>query len=99
MIIRSLNEKIESILIENKSGVKNYASPNNAEKAAINIIKDYPSTSEAGCVNIEFMIVYAKNREGAGRFVPVINFGKYMNSGMFKGGYIGHFASQGFMQI
>ena len=99
MIIRSLNEKIESILIENKSGVKNYASPANAAKAAESIIKDYASSNEDGVGGIEFMVLYAKNREGVGRFVPVINFGKYMSSGMFKGGYIGHFASQGFMQI
>jgi len=94
--MKNLNERIEGILVENKSGVKNYANPENAVKAAEAIIDKF---SDGESIGIEYMILYVKDRDGNGRYVPVVNFGKYMNSGHFAGGYIGYFASQGFMQV
>ena len=100
MIIKNLNDRIEGILIENKNGVRNYANAENAKKAVEGMIEKFSDgllPDDKG--NIEYMILYVNNREGAGRFVPVVNFGKYMNSGRFQGGYIGFFASEGFMQV
>lgn len=96
-------QKIENILTDNKSGLKTYKTYEAAVKTAIKEIDFYADTltdripQKENVINfMEYIVVYIPSTQ---RFTPIFNHTRFRDSGKYLGGYIGHFAVRGFMQI
>tara|TARA_R110000751_G_scaffold64619_1_gene132680 strand:- start:829 stop:1131 length:303 start_codon:yes stop_codon:yes gene_type:complete len=98
MLERNMTDRIERILTENKSGVKTYAKYESAVKAADKITAEHIASIGNLPDNkiispVVYVITYIPS---SGRFSPVFLFNNW-NALYRCGGYIGFFASQGFM--
>ena len=91
--MKNLNQHIATMFSENKQALKSYATSAGAEKAIEKAIATYLGGTDG---NIQFLVLFV---ESTGRWVPVVRFNDFTRTSAWNGGYVGPFASQGFMQI
>lgn len=91
----NLNVKIEGNLPYTKS----YALYETAVKTAVKEVTIYAeqyNNKERVIDNMDYVIVYLPEIQ---RWTPVFLCQRFMQKGLHEGGFIGHFALRGFMQI
>lgn len=96
---KTINQRIENRILENKSSVKTYSTMEAAEKSGKKMVDSFTKYNENPIISeswnpIDYFVITTK----AGRFTPVFNMSLWSHkTGM--GTYLGFFSSKGFFSI